>query len=55
MTSLHDLVHQNPTVKDLRGGKGPDIMGLDLNQVQGLLVSLFITQKEGVAGRMTEV
>ena len=62
MTSLHDLVHQYPTVKCLRGHKGPHIMRFNLDQVQGLLICLFVTKKdrcfnqeESVAGLMSEV
>ena len=62
MTSLHDLVHRYPTVKSLRGREGPNVMRFDLDQVQGLLVCLFITklnscfsQEESVAGLMSEV
>ena len=62
MTGLHDLVHRYPTVKGLRGREGPDVMRFDLDQVQGLLICLFVTSKmvcfnheESVAGLMSEV
>ena len=35
VTGLHDLVHQNPTVKGLSGRKGP-VMHFNLDPVQGL-------------------
>ena len=62
MTRLHDLVHRYPTVKGLRGRKGPNVMRFDLDEIQGLLVCLFIkrrtvcfSQEESVAGLMSEV
>ena len=62
MTSLHDLVHRNPTIKGLRGCKGPNVMRFNLDQVQGLLACLFVTsrivcfnQEERVAGLMSKV
>ena len=30
MTNLHDLVHQNPTIKGLRGHEGPNVMCFNL-------------------------
>ena len=48
MTGLHDLVHRYPTVKGLRGREGPDVMRFDLDQVQGLLVCLFVTKEKGL-------
>ena len=44
VTDLHDLVHQYTTIKGLRGRKGPNVMHFNLDQVQGLLVCLFITK-----------
>ena len=48
MTCLHDLVHRYPTVKGLRGHEGPNVMRFDLDQVQGVLVGLFVTKWNGL-------
>ena len=60
MTGLHDLVRY-PTIKGLRGREGPNVIRFDLDQVQGLLVCLFISrmvcfnQEESVAGLMFDM
>ena len=58
MTDLHDLVHRYPTVKDLRGREGPNVMCFNLDQVQGLLVCLLMVcfnHEERVAGLMSDL
>ena len=44
VTGLHDMDHGYPTVKGLRGVEGLNVMCFNLDQVQGLLVCLFIAK-----------